>query len=156
MRTQKVLLFCLFSVPLFHIFRLKKCYLGSCGCYTFQKAPPLISSPLECENWLDFYLLKQKRFNQKPFFFSELLLYSWESTLNISVNTIALFHFLKSSGKYEFSDTHVLCGGGQTAGKFHLVIIHSFLCLRHLSRGETSLMMQQYNWPTSPLSALED
>lgn len=103
-----------------------------------------------------FLFAKTKTLQSETIFFSELLLYSWESTLNISVNTIALFHFLKSSGKYEFSDTHVLCGGGQTAGKFHLVIIHSFLCLRHLSRGETSLMMQQYNWPTSPLSALED
>lgn len=41
----------------------------------------------------------------------------------------------------------MLCGGDPAARKFHLLIIYSFLSLRHLNSGETSLMMQHYNWP---------
>lgn len=63
------------------------------------------------------------------------------SILDICVNTTALFHVLESSGKYEFTDTHMWCGEGLTVGRFHLVIIYSFLCLWHLSRVETSLTM---------------
>lgn len=45
-------------------------------------------------------------------FFFKLLLYPGESTPDIGINTIALFHFLKTELKYEFCDTHTFCSGG--------------------------------------------
>lgn len=71
MGIQKVFLFCYFYFIFYISKQVKICkyVLWVTWVPCFEKGPPFISSPLQCENvWLGFYV-KQNRFNQKPLFF---------------------------------------------------------------------------------------
>lgn len=142
-RTAKALLFYCLSALLFQISKQVQVYL-SLGCCTFIKAPPFISSPLQRVNGLSSYVLKQNGFNQKLFLFRIAPLPKGKHPRH------NMFHVLRSSGKYGFSDTHMLCGGGSAARKFHLVIISSFPCLwgwgMAPERGWGLPSVQQLNW----------
>lgn len=122
-RTAKALLFHYLLPLLFHISMQVQSAPVTWVLRLYKSSTIYFKSSSTCVNVLDSCVLKQNGFNHKLFLFRIVPLPKGKDPQH------NMFHVLRPSGKYGFSDTRMSCGGGSTTRKFHLVIISSFLCL---------------------------